>query len=168
MYLRFSHRLKGVCLRYAQNEMEAEDLLQESFIRIFEKIDQFQNKGELGAWLRKLTVNVALENYRKNKSIQLHLKTYSLSRSEESHLEATLAKLNLDDLLTRIQQLPIGFRTIFNLYAIEGFTHQEIGKLLGISEGTSKSQYSRARAILRKSIEEDELLELKNMNYARG
>ncbi len=161
--------MKGVCLRYAANETEAEDLLQEAFIRVFKNIAQFENTGPLGAWMRKLTINVALENYRKNKVAQLHLKGYSWSQAEEHHLDKALQNLQLEDLLKRIQNLPSGFRTIFNLYAIEGYNHQEIGQMLSISEGTSKSQYSRARAILRRSIEQEQEEETnKKINYARG
>ena len=169
LYDRFSSMMKGVCLRYAQNESEAEDMLQEAFIRIFKNIDQFQQKGPLGAWVRKLTVNVALEAYRKNKVIQLHKHSYRLSEKEDHQLDNALQTLQLEDLLSKIQKLPIGFRTVFNLYAIEGYNHKEIGELLTISVGTSKSQYSRARAILRASIEAEESTEMnKNINYARG
>lgn len=169
LYVRFSPMMKGVCLRYASNEMEAEDLLQEAFIRAFKNMHQFENTGSLGAWLRKLTVHVALENYRKNKVIQMHLNKYSLSMEEENELDNALQNLQLEDLLKRIQHLPSGFRTIFNLYAVEGYNHAEIGKMLSISEGTSKSQYSRARAILRRGIEQEQEEEInKKMNYARG
>ncbi len=169
MYERFSPMMKGVCLRYATNEAEAEDLLQESFIRAFKNIEQFENTGPIGAWLRKLAINVALENYRKNKVVQLHLKAFCWSQQEENQLDNALQNLHLEDLLKRIQNLPSGFRTIFNLYAIEGYNHQEIGKLLCISEGTSKSQYSRARAILRRGIEQEQEEETnKKINYARG
>lgn len=161
--------MKGVCLRYAHNETEAEDLLQEAFIRVFKSIDQFKNEGALGGWVRKLTVNLALETYRKNKTMQVHLKEFGLSKSEEIQLESALQNLHLNDLLTKIQQLPTGFRTIFNLYAIEGYTHVEISQLLSISVGTSKSQYSRARAFLKESLENEQKVEtIKNMNYARG
>ena len=169
MYVRFSPMMKGVCLRYAANESEAEDLLQESFIRVFKNIVQFENTGPLGAWLRKLTINVALENYRKNKVVQLHLQAFSWSQQEENQLDNALQNLHLEDLLKKIQNLPSGFRTIFNLYAIEGYNHPEISQLLSISEGTSKSQYSRARAILRREIEQEQEEEInKKMNYARG
>ena len=156
--------MKGVCLRYSKNEAEAEDLLQDSFIKAFNKLDTFNHKGALGGWLRKLTVNTALEYYRKNKmdSIPLSLVTEEIDENIDA-----IQKLELDDLVLKIQQLPIGFRTVFNLYAIEGYNHKEIGKLLSIAEGTSKSQYSRAKKLLIKIIEEERKVELKNLRYAK-
>jgi RNA polymerase sigma-70 factor (ECF subfamily) len=157
----------GVCLRYAKDQDEAEDLLQESFIRAFKNIGQFNATGALGAWLRKVTVNVCLENYRKNKTTSEHLKNYCLEYSEELDLDNALSCLALENLIQKIQQLPTGYRTIFNLYAIEGFNHVEIAEMLQISIGTSKSQYSRAKQILREILDREAQLELKLLNYAR-
>ena len=168
LYARFSPLLRGICLRYASSEMEADDLLQESFIRAFKNINQYQNKGNLGAWLRKIAVNVALEMYRKNRSFRLLLNEFSMEQHHENQLDDALQHMALEDLLHKIQQLPVGFRTVFNLYAIEGYNHLEIAKLLSISEGTSKSQYSRARWLLRQLIEKESTQETKRMNYAKG
>ena len=161
--------MKGVCLRYAYNEHEAEDLLQDSFIKAFNKIESYQNKGALGGWLRKLTLNTALEQYRKNKNIN---QTIELNEVNNSIEDEAIENLELEDLVKKIQQLPIGFRTVFNLYAVEGFNHREIGEMLNISDGTSKSQYSRARQLLRKMIEKEEKSEAKgfdnrNLKYAK-
>jgi len=156
--------MKGVCLRYSKNEAEAEDLLQDSFIKAFDKLSTFKNKGPLGGWLRKLTVNTALELYRKNKISHLSL---TLITEEVDPSVDPIQKLELDDLVYKIQQLPTGFRTIFNLYAIEGYTHKEIGQLLSISDGTSKSQYSRAKKVLVKMIEDEKQIELKILKYAK-
>ncbi len=150
--------MKGVCLRYSKNEQEAEDLLQESFITIFDKLKQYKNKGALGAWIRKVTLNKALEFYRKNKNIQNTLLIIENDRIIET---GAIEKLELDDLLSKIQKLSIGYRTVFNLYAVEGFNHNEISKELNISVGTSKSQYSRARQLLMKMIEKEREVELK-------
>ena len=151
--------MKGVCLRYSKNEQEAEDLLQESFITIFDKLKQYKNKGALGAWIRKVTLNKALEFYRKNKNIQNTLLIIENDRIIET---GAIEKLELDDLLSKIQKLSIGYRTVFNLYAVEGFNHNEISKELNISVGTSKSQYSRARQLLMKMIEKEREVELKH------
>ncbi len=166
-YDRFASFLKGVCLRYASCDTEADDLVQETFIRAFRSLEQYEGRGELGAWLRKIAVFVCLEMYRKNKRIQVHLTQISLEKSQDEALDETLHRMALDDLLHKIQLLPLGFRTVFNLYAIEGYTHVEIAKMLSISEGTSKSQYSRARWLLRKMIEEESQVEWKRLKYAR-
>ena len=154
--------MKGICLRYSNNETEAEDLLQESFIKAFNKLDTFNNNGALGGWLRKIAVNTALEHYRKNKN-----KTVVLDLNQVDSLipDNAIESLELEDLLKKIQSLPTGFRTVFNLYAVEGYNHREIGEMLSISEGTSKSQYSRARVLLRDMIAQDEL-QTKKVNYA--
>lgn len=158
--------MKGICLRYASNEVEAEDNLQEAFIRSFKSLANYSGEGPLGAWLRKITVNVALEQYRKNKSLK-NLSLLFESKTDAAIEDSSIEQLELDDLLQKIQSLPSGFRTIFNLYAVEGYNHREIGELLGISEGTSKSQYSRARVILRTMIEEEVLTDKKRLNYAK-
>jgi len=165
LYLRFSYMMKGVCLRYAGNEQEAEDLLQDSFIKAFEKINTFKNTGSLGGWLRKLTVNTVLENFRKQK-----IKTQSLElidKEKESNNFNVIQKLELEDLVCKVQKLPIGYRTVFNLYAIEGYNHIEIGELLNISSSTSKSQYSRAKKLLIKMIDEEKQIELNQLKYAK-
>jgi RNA polymerase sigma factor (sigma-70 family) len=159
--------MKGICLRYSKNEVEAEDLLQESFIKVFENIDQFQFKGPLGAWIRKITVNVALEFCRKNKVMNTHKEEFSIVNNETMTHDNVIEKLALENLLAKIQQLPIGYRTVFNLHAIEGFNHKEIGDLLSISEGTSKSQYSRARFILKSMIEAENKNDKELINYAK-
>lgn len=167
LYDRFSSFLKGICLRYASCDSEADDLLQETYIRAFKSLEQYDGRGELGAWLRRIAVHVCLEVYRKNKRLRVHLAQFSLLKDQEAALDNALHEMNLKDLLHKIQQLPLGFRTVFNLYAIEGFNHPEIAKALSISEGTSKSQYSRARWLLRKMIEEESYVELNRLKYAR-
>lgn len=176
LYLRHSYMMKGICLRYAANETEAEDILQEAFVRAFKNLDKYSGKGPLGAWLRKITVNMALEQYRKNKSLK---KLASLFDQKDANLtieDGAIEQLELEDLLGKIQTLPAGFRTVFNLYAVEGYNHKEIGEMLGISDGTSKSQYSRARVLLRAMIEAESVDEKKilaispnknDLNYAK-
>jgi len=156
--------MKGVCLRYSKNETESEDLLQDSFIKAFDKLESYKNKGPLGGWLRKITVNTALEYYRKNK---INTDPLTLVTEEVDTTSDAIQHLELADLVLKIQQLPTGFRTVFNLYAIEGYTHKEIGELMSISDGTSKSQYSRAKKLLIKMIEDENQTELKNLKYAK-
>jgi RNA polymerase sigma factor (sigma-70 family) len=170
LFKRFSYMMKGVCLRYAKSEAESEDILQDAFIKIFKSLEQYSETGQLGAWMRKITLNTALEYYRKNKS--LHQQVLTLWESSGSGMnpqveDGAIEQLQLADLLLKIQALPVGFRTVFNLYAVEGYNHQEIGGLLQISEGTSKSQYSRARLMLRQMIEKESIEEQKNWKYAK-
>jgi RNA polymerase sigma factor (sigma-70 family) len=156
LFQRFSYQLKGVCIRYMIDPDAVEDALQESFIRAFSNLKNYNFDGPLGAWLRKITVNTCLEICRKNATIKSHLDELQkdstnfivLSNSDDSVFQ----QLSAEDLIKKINQLPIGFRTIFNLYAIEGYNHEEIGIMLGISTGTSKSQYSRARLKLQEMI----------------
>ncbi len=158
--------MKGICLRYASSEMEAEDVLQESFIRAFKNLDSWSGKGSLGAWMRMITVNMALEQYRKNKTQKSMAVVYDMKEANPLTEDSAIEKMGLEDLLKKIQKLPAGFRNVFNLYAVEGYNHAEIGELMGTSEGTSKSQYSRARVLLRQMIDEDVAKENKNLNYA--
>jgi RNA polymerase sigma factor (sigma-70 family) len=142
LYDRFSRKMFGVCLRYSASREEAEDLLQDAFLTVFEKISSYKSAGSLEGWIRRIMVNTALQHFRKQR----------IQWAEGSEYNDPVApeEVNLEtrELLRLIQGLPTGFRTVFNLYAIEGFTHPEIGQMLGISENTSKSQYARARAQL--------------------
>ena len=158
--------MKGICLRYAANENEAEDVLQEAFVRAFKNLQNWSGQGQLGAWLRKITVNMALEQYRKNKAQKNMAVVYDMKEANPIADDSAIENLELNDLLQKIQKLAPGFRTVFNLYAVEGYNHIEIGEMLGTSEGTSKSQYHHARILLRQMIDEDKLIEQKNRNYA--
>lgn len=154
----FSRKMMGVCLRYSQSEEEAQDVLQMGFIKVFEKLHMYSSEGSLEGWIRKVIVNTALDNIRKNKkfndNVELDKVEFQLNNNSETGLEALSAK----DLLKIIQEMPPGFRTVFNLYAIEGYSHKEIAEQLGITESTSKSQYSRARVYLQKIIIEENIL----------
>lgn len=159
LYDRFSKRMMGVCLRYAEDSMEAMDVMQEGFIKVFRNIDSYSGEGSLEGWVRKIVVNTALDNYRKNKN-----RRHALDLDEVSNMipvnESITDRMSADHLLEMVQSLPEGYRVIFNLYAIEGYTHKEIGEQLGISANTSKSQYSRARAYMQRLIEQNENKEL--------
>lgn len=159
--------MKGICLRYAASEMEAEDILQEAFIQAFKNLHTYDGRGALGGWLRKITVHKALEQYRKNKSIRRIKDQVTTDSPVVFSDDSIFEKLAVEDLLAKIQTLPTGYRTIFNLYAIEGFTHVEIAELLAISEGTSKSQFSRARHQLIALIEEEQVSENKRIAYGK-
>ena len=149
LYEKYKAMLFGVCLRYAHNRMEAEDFLQEGFIRIYRDLYQFQPKSELGAWLRKVMVNSCLRQIQKNKLKFTEVDWNQIENRQEAQIEtADLSKEKL--LIKMIQQLPSGYRMIFNMYVMEGFTHQEIASYLDISPNTSKSQLSRAKTHLKK------------------
>jgi len=147
LYDLFSGDMLGICYRYTKSMNDAEEVLQQGFIKVFRNLHQYKTQGELGAWIRRIMVNTAI-NYLKRKP------RYQLDLSfEDNNLHPvtsgdTDVMLNVKDLLNLVRQLPPGFQTIFNLHAVEGYTHVEIGKMLGINEGTSRSQYARARALL--------------------
>ena len=145
----------GICLRYANRSEEAEDMLQNGFIKVFEKIGTFRATGSLEGWIRKIIVNESLTYLRKNKAMKMNIDIDDAKYvvPANSHV---VENMNEKDLLKIIQQLPTGFRTVFNMYAIEGYSHKEIAELLGISEGTSKSQYSRAKVHLQNMLKTEQ------------
>ena len=143
--------MMGVCLRYFDSVEEAEDVLQNGFILVFEHIETFKGTGSLDGWIKKIMVNTALTEIRKNKKFKQNIELDNVEFMLPSSGFAN-DDLKTKELLKIIQSLPPGSRTVFNLYAIEGYSHGEIANMLNISEGTSKSQYSRARAYLQKII----------------
>ena len=167
LYTYFAHTMLGLCYRYTKSMSDAEDVLQEGFIKVFKNLHQFNGAGELGAWVRRIMVNTAI-NYLKSESKY----QYDLSFTEKSlhpvSDENPELKLNAKELADLIRQLPAGYQTIFNMHAVEGYTHVEIGKILGIHEGTSKSQYARARALLIPWITKNSLDNKTDMYARRG
>lgn len=155
LFDRYSRKMMGVCIRYADRREEAEDMLQNGFIRVFEKIETFRGSGSLEGWIRRIIVNEALTYLRKNKAMKLNIDIDDAKYMIAGSLDVGAA-INEKDLLKMIQQLPAGFRTVFNMYAIEGYSHKEIADRLGISEGTSKSQYSRAKAHLQNILKTEQ------------
>jgi len=146
LYRRFAPKMYAVCLRYAGNSEEAQDILQEGFIKIFKKLSSFRGEGSFEGWIRRIFVNTSIEHFRRKNYLQ------PVTEREENTIEgkylSVLDSLAEKDIMSLIQELSPGYRTVFNLYVIEGYTHKEIGDMLGISEGTSKSQLSRAKVIL--------------------
>ena len=151
LYEKFVRKMMGVCLRYADSTEEAEDVVQNGFISVFENISSFRGTGPLEGWIRRIMVNTALTNIRKNKKLKQNIELESVEFMLPSTSQSS-ESFEAQDLLKIIQTLPTGFKTVFNLYAIEGYSHKEIGDILGISEGTSKSQLARAKSILQKKI----------------
>lgn len=148
LYERYSPKMMAICMRYMGDIMEAEDVMIEGFMRIFDKIDQFNFKGSFEGWMRRIMVNEALMRLRGKKVIKVELEEVR----QESNDASVESDLNATELLQLVNELPIGYRTVFNLYAIEGYSHAEIAEQLDISEGTSKSQLSRARALLQAKL----------------
>lgn len=140
----------GVCLRYTRHEMEAEDILQDAFIKVFDHIDKFEFKGSFEGWIRRIVINTALKNYSKK---SFKHEQIGLESQPELPLEPDIyAHLQEEELLRLITRLPDGYRIVFNLYAIEGYNHKEIAELLGIQESTSRSQLVKARKMLQVMI----------------
>jgi len=152
LYEKYKAMLFGVCLRYARNRAEAEDFLQEGFIRIYRDLYQYQPQKALGAWLRKVMVNSCLRQIQKNKNIFQEIDWNQITLSYEiEFVEEDNGRE--EQMIKMIQQLPPGYRAVFNMYVIEGYTHQEIASYLEISVNTSKSQLSRAKKLLKKIFE---------------
>lgn len=151
LYNRFAPKMYGVCLRYATNAEEAEDVLQEGFIKVFKKIASFRSEGSFEGWIRRIFVNTAIEQYRKKTYLQ------PITEQEEGTIEgkytSVLDTLAEKDIIKLVQQLSPGYRAVFNMYVVEGYTHKQIADQMGISEGTSKSQLSRAKQILQELVQ---------------
>lgn len=154
LYKQFASKMMGVCLRYATDRMEAEDMLQNGFIRVFQKLADYRGDGSFEGWVRRIMVHSSIEYYRKHHKM-LQLADVD-SGNEPSVNAVAMANLDAMDLMVLIQRLSPGYRVVFNLYAIEGYSHREIGDIMGITEGASKSQLSRARTILKEQIAQSE------------
>jgi RNA polymerase sigma factor (sigma-70 family) len=154
LYDFFSGSMLSVCYRYTKSMADAEDVLQEGFVKVFFNLHQYKSKGQLGAWIRRIMVTTAINYLKRNTRYQTEL----VFQDEHLHPVDSVAhpelKMEAKELADIIRQLPPGYQTIFNLYAVEGFNHVEIGKMLGIQESTSRSQYARARALLIQWIEQ--------------
>ena len=147
LYKKFASKMYGVCLRYANNNDDAKDLLQE----IFKNLEKFRGEGSFEGWIRRIFVNTSIEHFRKK------VKMYNVSEVQENTVEDTdltiLDTLAAKDIISLVNELSPGYKTVFNMHVIEGFSHKEIADMLGITEGTSKSQLARAKGVLKKSLE---------------
>ncbi len=152
LYSKYSPKMFAICLRYSSDYHNAEDLLQEGFIKVYKNITKFRGEGSFEGWLRRIFVNTAIENYRKRNYLYPLIEV--LNTDIEVLNDGVINQLAADDIMDLVNQLSPGYRTVFNLYAVEGYPHKEIAKMLGISEGTSKSQLARARYILQKKVVE--------------
>lgn len=161
LYRIYGEKLYAVCLRYSRNRSEAEDNLQDSFITIFEKIGQYDFKGSFEGWMRRITLNTVLMKYRKDGVVDL-LGPMEIPDHEEVIIENE--SITLDMLLRFIQELPDQYRITFSLYVLDGYSHKEIASLLKISEGTSKSNLARSKAILRKRLNQLNNRKIKSSN----
>ena len=150
LYEKYAARMMAVCLRYAQTTFEAEDVLQEGFLTVFRTLGSFRRECPLEFWIRRVMINAALRQHRRNAPlVAVSDGDYPENLSSE---EFTFSNYAYGELLAVVQELAPRYRLVFNLYAIEGYTHKEIGELLNISEGTSKSQYARARVVLQTKL----------------
>ncbi len=162
LYDQYSSKMYALCYRYVKDSMEAEDVLVTAFTKIFERIDQFKGEGSFEGWIRRVIVNEALTYLRRNRSMYLETDLEAAEREPDyqninDHLEA-------EELMQMIQELPSGYRIVFNMYAIDGYSHKEIADQLGISENTSKSQLSRARTYLQKMLIDRDWISKKQSN----
>lgn len=151
LYDKYAATMMTVCMRYVKDKQIAQDILQDGFVKLFAKIHTYSGSGSFTGWMKKIFVNTALEFLRKNDVLKYGTNiddAYDIANRDETVVE----KISADELMKCIMELPDGFRTVFNMFAIEGYSHAEIAEKLGIQEGTSRSQYARARIILQQKI----------------
>ncbi len=165
LYDRFAESMLGICYRYTKSMDDAEDVLQDGFVKVFRNLHQYKFEGELGGWIRRIMVTTALNYLKKNAryNYEFSFDNENLHPVADDNPEVKMTGKELAEL---VRQLPIGYQTIFNLHAVEGFSHVEIGKMLGINEGTSRSQYARARALLITWIKKNDDVNFKTGVYA--
>ena len=150
-YEKFSSKMYGVCLRYSGNVEDANDLLQEGFIKVFKNLGKFRGDGSFEGWVRRIFVNTSIEHFRKK------VKLYNVSEVQENTIEDielnVLDSMAEKDIISLVHELSPGYKAVFNMHVIEGYSHKEIAEILGITEGTSKSQLARAKLVLKKMVE---------------
>lgn len=151
LYDEYSRKMMGVCLRYVNDRETARDLLQEGFVKVFTNIETYSGTGSLGGWIRKIFVNSALEYLRKSDVLREATDLDNTVELVQPNASA-ISDLSAAELMQLVGELPVGFRTVFNMFAIEGYSHREIAEMLGITESTSRSQYTRAKQLLQRKI----------------
>ncbi len=158
LYKKYGSRMRYVCLRYARTTFEADDILHEAFIKIFANISNYQGKSTLESWIKKICINTSIDTFKKNTRLftqpYLDSHDYADEANNDDQFEDMAETLSNQELLEIINQLPEGYRMVFNLYAMENYTHQQIAQTLGITEGTSKSQLFKARKLLKAWVTE--------------
>ena len=162
LYDVYSPVLLGICIRYSKSREEAEDVLQDGFIKIFTKINDFKGDGSFEGWMKRIIVNTAISHYHKNKK---HNEIYDIDDINETDIKGHSFESNdftSEELFKVIDSLPEGYKVVFNLYAIEGYKHKEIAEMLNINQNTSKSQYSRAKEKIRQKLESISKIKTKN------
>jgi len=152
LYRKFSNTMYGVCLGYTKNKEEAKDVLQEGFIKVFKNIKNYSGEGSLEGWIRKIMVNTSIDFYRVRARKDHHIDIENIPDSQQVVDYSVLEIMSANEILNLIQKLPEGAKIIFNLYVVEGYTHDEIARILDISEGTSKSQFWRAKKLLQQML----------------
>ncbi len=151
LYRRFAGKMMGVCMRYAKNRDDAKDILQDAFVRVYLNLKSFKAEGSFEGWIKRIMINTAIKHYRKNLKLSNNI---DIEAAYDVGFDSDIiGKMGVTELMDKVQTMPDGYRTIFNLYIVEGYQHNEIGEMLGISEGTSKSQLARARNYLIKLIQ---------------
>lgn len=163
LFNRFKAKMFSICLRYTPDYHSAEDVLQDGFVKVFRNVHKFRGDGSFEGWMRRIFVNTAIEHYRKHTHLYPILEVNGTEFDEIDN--DIFNRLSVEDLMQMIQSLSPGYRMVFNMFVIEGFSHKEISEKLNISEGTSKSQLSRARMILKEKVEKVDTLE--RTNYAK-
>ena len=147
----------GLCMRYASDTQEAQDIVQDGFIKVFNSIEGFHHDGSLEGWIKRIMINTALDAYRKNKKRQNDVELDSDRVLEVGGEDGIVEEMSASYLMSLVQKMPEGYRIVFNMFAVEGYSHKEIADTLGISVNTSKSQYSRARIFLQKMLSKKEV-----------
>ncbi|MFC6999712.1 RNA polymerase sigma factor [Rufibacter roseus] len=150
LYERYAGPMLGVCMRYLKNEMDAEEVMINGFMKVYQNVDRFEQKGSFEGWVRRIMVNEALQHLRKQEIMHMSIeKEHNYLASEDATADSDMSA---EEMMEMLHDLPAGYRAVFNLYAIEGYSHKEIADMLNISEGTSKSQLSKARAMLQRML----------------
>lgn len=152
LYDKYSGVVFGICKRYAKDEMTANDMLQDSFIKVFKNIENYEFKGSFEGWVKRVTVNVCLDTLRKLKKNSIFIDDYTDSSFVSVVEESALERMSAEEIINQIRKLPDGYRVVFNLFAVEGYNHKEIAEMLEISESTSKTQYRKARLRLQEIL----------------
>ena len=153
LYRRYSSKMYGVCIGYAKDRADAKDILQDGFVKVFTNIHKYKGEGSFEGWIRRIIVNTAIDHYRRTTKEAMHMNAVDIEYAKDIQVEVSvLQQMCAKDIMNLVHQLPNGARLIFNLYVVEGYTHQEIAEKLNINQGTSKSQFARAKKLLQNLV----------------